>query len=583
MMYMTKSSKAEEVLMMNQERQTQLENIIILLLALLSAAIFIISFFPYSVWLNKIQTYVEMGRTVERAFSFIMLILCGQLMKRKHTAWSIVIIILMINMIRGMIGYRYGIRIGIAVGSAFFFLSFLFFRKDFCCPSSKTSKKKAILFFLLSFIGVLINAGLSYHYMRIGLINQPVSFFESLKNGMGMIFGMRVLLPGGRGIHYFESLVFFFSWACIFAAVLYAVRPWLAQKQRKASDVQHARTLLNLYSQNPAAYLTLEEDKMLFFGEKVDGVIPYGVVNDTIVVNGDPVCADEDFPQLLSELKNFCKRSAHKLFILNATDHFLEEYKKQGFGYVKCGEEARFCLDEYEISGKKGQKMRMNINHAKKAGVTVEEYHIKTKRDPQIEQEFDRISKEWLEGKKGSLLQFVLGSVGLENPMDKRYFYAKNVQGKIVAFIVYVPFMGLNGYMADVTRHGNDAPGGVMEYINYEAFQVFKSEGVKYGSLGVAPLAGLDEKSSNPVERLLCFVYNHLNECYGFRDLHRAKKKYSPNEWVPSYYVYLPSIPTPDMFYAIVRIQNPQGMMDYIKSFMKNWKKDGKKYGANKG
>ena len=77
------------------------------------------------------------------------------------------------------------------------------------------------------------------------------------------------------------------------------------------------------------------------------------------------------FPSLLDEFKEFCLKSAHKLFILSMTDHYLDEYKKQGFGTVKCGEEARFKLSDYEISGKKGAKMRMNINHAKKAGIDV--------------------------------------------------------------------------------------------------------------------------------------------------------------------------------------------------------------------
>ena len=40
--------------------------------------------------------------------------------------------------------------------------------------------------------------------------------------------------------------------------------------------------------------------------------------------------------------------------------------------------------------------------------------------------------------------------------------------------------------MADVTRHGTGAPSGVMETILYDAFQVFKDEGIEYGSLGVA-------------------------------------------------------------------------------------------------
>ena len=52
---------------------------------------------------------------------------------------------------------------------------------------------------------------------------------------------------------------------------------------KTASDLQHARTLLNLYSQNPCSYLTLEDDKILYFGKQVDGVIPYGIVGDTVV------------------------------------------------------------------------------------------------------------------------------------------------------------------------------------------------------------------------------------------------------------------------------------------------------------
>lgn len=200
--------------------------------------------------------------------------------------------------------------------------------------------------------------------------------------------------------------------------------------------------------------------------------------------------------------------------------------------------------------------MRMNINHAAKAGVTVSKYRPLEKRDPEIEQAFDRVTDEWLEQKKSSLLSFTMGTAGLENPMDKRYFYARDKDNQIVAFIVFVPFLGKDGYMADVTRHGNGAPGGVMETIIYEAFQVFKNEGIHYGSLGVAPLAGLDDEKAEPVEKLLRFVYDHLNECYGFKDLYRAKEKYSPTEWIPAYYIYLPKFPTPG--YVLCGCENPE-------------------------
>ena len=94
--------------------------------------------------------------------------------------------------------------------------------------------------------------------------------------------------------------------------------------------------------------------------------------------------------------------------------------------------------------------------------------------------------------------------------------------------------------------------------IEHFFYHIFK--GIGYGSLGVAPLAGLDTKSKNPMERLLRF---------GYRDLYQATKKYSPAEWVSSYYAYLPKYPTPSMLYAAVEIQNPHGTRGYIMTILK--------------
>ena len=115
------------------------------------------------------------------------------------------------------------------------------------------------------------------------------------------------------------------------------------------------------------------------------------------------------------------------------TDHYLDEYKKQGFGTVKCGEEARFKLADYEISGKKGAKMRMNINHAKKAGSMFTSIRYWRRGMSALEVEFNRITDEWLEGKKSSMLKFTMGTLGLDDPMDRRYFYAVDESGSMVA------------------------------------------------------------------------------------------------------------------------------------------------------
>ena len=513
---------------MSRQKKIQLENGTILFLGAAAFILLAASLFPSSAMSQKVRSYLEMNRMVERAFAVMLLVLSTQLMKRKRTAWEMTMAVLTLSLLRGL---EEIIHTGLEARSLFLlvqaavFFILLWSRKDFCCPASKKSVEQAVGFILLSLLGVAVNAAITRHYINLALGKGTVSFVESLAAGVGMLFGIGGEFPGGEFAEHLEQLMFLFSWGCILAGAVHIFRPWMEYPGKTASDLQHARTLLNLYSQNPCSYLTLEDDKILYFGKQVDGVIPYGIVGDTVVVNGDPVCKDEDFPKLLDEFKEFCLKSAHKLFILSVTDHYLDEYK------------------------------------------------ILEKRNAALEVEFNRITDEWLEGKKSSMLKFTMGTLGLDDPMDRRYFYAVDESGSMVAYIVFVPFLGKNGYMADMTRHGKKAPGGVMELIMYEAFQVFKEEGVEYASLGVAPLAGLKEENASLMEKLLEFVYEHLNQCYGFKDLYRAKEKYSPTVWEPSYYAYLPKIPSPDMFYAVVKIQNPQGILDFFQTvkFPKFW------------
>lgn len=556
---------------MSQKQRLQLENFLIFLLAVLSVCLFALSLLPAAKFHNAAadaQAAFEMGRMAQRALSITLLFVCMQLKKRKQAALWIALFLFALNFLRCLVSPHTPVRFLLMGGDLFFFLTFFCLRKDFCCPASRRSGKQAITVLFLSLIGICANAGIGYHYLKSAMLPGRQRLLESITESFAVLFGQGGTLQLSHSAHLASLFLFWFSWACIFASIAYAVQPWILSRRNSSEDIQHARTLLNLYGQNNCSYLALEADKSLYFGQKADGVIPYGTVGDVVVVNGDPVCADADFPVLLAEFKEFCERSAHKLIFLSVTERYLDIYQKQGFGTAKCGEEARFLLSEYEISGKKGAKMRMNINHAKKAGVTVEEYKPLLKRDASIEEAFSRISTEWLADKKSSLLQFTMGTVGLENPMDKRYFYAKMPDGSITAFIVFVPFSGKQGYMADVTRHGNAAPGGVMETIIYDAFMQFKQEGVLYGSLGVAPLAGLETQNASLTERMLHFVYEHLNSCYGFRDLYRAKEKYSPTVWLPAYYVFLPKHPTLDLFYAVVKIQNPDAIREGIHAIL---------------
>lgn len=155
-------------LLNNQERARQLririENITILLLAVFSFFLFLLTFFPFSRISQAMQGSFEMGRMVQRAFSVILFVLSLQLWKRKRNAWTIAMGIFVLNFLRGLIGMGHPLHNGIMVFDLLLFILFFAMRKDFCCPAGRGNRKQTLTLTLLAIAGVLVNVG---HYLAL--------------------------------------------------------------------------------------------------------------------------------------------------------------------------------------------------------------------------------------------------------------------------------------------------------------------------------------------------------------------------------------------------------------------------------
>ena len=117
----------------NQEHARQLririENITILLLAVFSFFLFLLTFFPFSRISQAMQGSFEMGRMVQRAFSIVLFVLSLQLWKRKRNAWTIAVGIFVLNFLRGLIGMGHPLHNGIMVFDLLLFILFFAMRK----------------------------------------------------------------------------------------------------------------------------------------------------------------------------------------------------------------------------------------------------------------------------------------------------------------------------------------------------------------------------------------------------------------------------------------------------------------------
>jgi len=513
---------------------------------------------------------ILLHRALSTISGFYLLYLAYRLSKHLQAAWLLAVVTLSISAVLEI--FRFHALLNPMTSLELLILVILVINyRDFQRRLNRLRIWQALRIAALSVTLVLLYTGFGF-YLNRHQFQGMATIWDSFRQAVVLLFLMD---PASIGAQSPVSLLLArtamtLNWSSLLFALILILRPLVFDPIQDRIDLSRARELVLRQGQSPIAYLALEKDKKLFFGRQVEGVLAFDVVAEVAICCGDLICADQDASLFLAEFMLFCRRNHYTPVLVNVTDRFMDHYRLAGFKAIKYGEDAMFNLAGYNLAGGRVAKVRAAINHATKAGITVREYRPHEQHRPEIEQAFESITAEWLKTKKSPEMAFMLGGIGLDHPMDRRYFYSMDPDGKILAFMVFLPFLAGQGYLADVTRRRSDAPQGALEKILYEAFMTMKAEGVQWGSLGLAPLYRVrEDPQAGLVGRLFDLVYENLNTLYGFKSLQHAKEKYAPTDWVPRYLVFNAPIFTARIAYALVKVQNPHGLVDYLPALLK--------------
>ncbi|MCL2490864.1 MAG: DUF2156 domain-containing protein [Propionibacteriaceae bacterium] len=531
-------------------------------LALVAALLLAVAMFASTIWHTPwgsdltVRHAMAVNHFCRRYFALLLVLVAWFLFNRRFAAWLIAVVALS----AGFVLYAPHmdeltvVMIGLQV---FALVVLLVNRRYFCRGADHPSLRVAVVVFVALVLFFALDAVVGHLLARPEL---------TWGQSFGQVLNMLFVTGGTRLVSRFAVVVF---WLIFGVGVVLVLRPVVFRTVMSVRRRQRAREIVLADGQNPTSYLALEDDKALFFSENVTGVVAYRIVGDYIVVMGDPICAPDDFAAVLREFYLFCSEGDYTAVFLATTERYLAKYKAMGFDHIKCGEEAIFELASFDLAGGARAKFRSKFNGATNAGVTVHEYKPGEARDLSTDWAFESVSADWLKGKKSGQLMFTIGGLNLHNPMDRRYFYARDRDGQIVGFNVFLPYEGGSSYLVDMTRRLRHAPAGVTEKINGEAFLQFKAEGKHLASLGVAPLSNLGGDAEHPLaDRALGLIYEKGNRFYGFKALNKAKAKYGPS-WVPAYWVYPAGTLTPGMIMAIIKVQNPGGIRDFLGGVVK--------------
>ncbi|CDI01429.1 conserved membrane hypothetical protein [Candidatus Competibacter denitrificans Run_A_D11] len=318
----------------------------------------------------------------------------------------------------------------------------------------------------------------------------------------------------------------------LFFGVAKLLRPAVFEPTLPTPDeLAQARTMVAAFPHS-YAHLALLGDKALLFAPGHDAFLMYGVAGRTWVAMGDPVAfREEDRRELAWEFRTLCERHDGWPVFYQVRPDNLGLYVELGLTLLKFGEEARVRLADFSLDGKARKTMRNNVNRLEREGYRFEV--IEPAAVPALLPQLRQLSDAWLSAKNSREKGFSLGFFNEDYVCSGAVAVVWHA-AQAVAFANLWQAGGCE-LSVDLMRYPPDSPNGLMDYLFIQTMLWGRAQGYEWFNLGMAPLAGLQNRSFAPLwNRFGALVFGGGETFYNFRGLHQYKDKFSP-EWEARY------------------------------------------------
>ncbi|MGB4946110.1 MAG: bifunctional lysylphosphatidylglycerol flippase/synthetase MprF [Candidatus Competibacter denitrificans] len=318
----------------------------------------------------------------------------------------------------------------------------------------------------------------------------------------------------------------------LFFGVAKLLRPAVFEPTLPTPDeLAQARTMVAAFPHS-YAHLALLGDKALLFAPGHDAFLMYGVAGRTWIAMGDPVAfREEDRRELAWEFRTLCERHDGWPVFYQVRPDNLGLYVELGLTLLKFGEEARVRLADFSLDGKARKTMRNNVNRLEREGYRFEV--IEPAAVPALLPQLRQLSDAWLSGKNSREKGFSLGFFNEDYVCSGAVAVVWHA-AQAVAFANLWQAGGCE-LSVDLMRYPPDSPNGLMDYLFIQTMLWGRAQGYEWFNLGMAPLAGLQNRSFAPLwNRFGALVFGGGETFYNFRGLHQYKDKFSP-EWEARY------------------------------------------------
>ncbi|MBD2452739.1 bifunctional lysylphosphatidylglycerol flippase/synthetase MprF [Nostoc sp. FACHB-87] len=501
------------------------------------------------------------GHVFAALTGFILLTLATNLLRRKRIAWLLTIGLLVISILSHLIK---GLDYEESILSGILLTQLILMRHVFTAQSDRPSIARGVRVLMGALLFTLAYGTIGF-YLLDGKFTENFSWKNALLQTLAMFFTEDNwgLQPKTRFGEFFADSIYIIAASTITFAVVMLLQPVFLQNPATLIEQQKAKKIVEDYGCSSLAAITLLSDKSYFFSPSGKSVITYVPKGRGAIALGDPIGPIEERQEVIVSFQQFCQRNDWYPAFYQTSPDDLDLYISLGFRILKIGEEAIVDLKNFTLQGKAGKNFRPSINRLTKLGYQVSFYQPPINHD--LLHQLKSVSDEWLKMAQGSEKRFSLGWFDEAYLRNCEIAVVHTPDGGIAAFTNILPEYQLNEITIDMMRHRASMENGMMDFLFTSLLQHFQEKGYDSFNFGLSALAGVGENStSRRLEKVLHYLYEHLNRFYNFQGLHAYKDKFRPN-WEPRYLVYPSLTALPDVVVALIRADSGDRLLDYFK------------------
>lgn len=482
--------------------------------------------------------YELYGRYFGLFTGFVLIYISTRLLLRKRFAWWISVC----GSAGIILAHIFYFHTEVAIILPFAALVLLgLYHEEFVAESEPSTMRRGLWLLAGCFIVALLYGSIGFSRLKVHDISPQQHF--SISQGLDRtvreftLLGNDDISPKTHTARWFLNSLDLLGATSLGFALFSIFRPLRYRYSVLPQDRERARQLLEQYGcSSEDAFKLWPEDKSYFFLSSGDAFVAYLVQSGSALVLGEPIGPIDKWPRLLQEFNDYCRRHDWLVAMIYLPPQNLQIIEDADMRSLKIGEDAIVETRLFSTKTSHNKHFRAVRNKFVRLGYR---YEMSTgPHSPELLRETARVSRSWLGSQDRRERGFALGyyNRGYLNRTKLHLLYGPD--NRLVAFANEIRSYNPNQATIDLMRHTRSTETGAMDYLQMRIIEQTFADGVAEFSLGIAPLAGLMDEESRPIEqRFLHYIAVVGVGGFAYEGLRRYKNKFEPR-WEDRYMAY---------------------------------------------